>query len=53
MTRVPFIRPTDAILYANRKKELTEPQTSEGTWQKMRHVSHLTPKEGNKYKTVF
>ncbi len=30
----------DAILYANRKKELTEPQISEGTWRKERRASY-------------
>ncbi|ELR4512118.1 IS66-like element accessory protein TnpA, partial [Escherichia coli] len=30
----------DAILYANRKKELTEPQISEGTWRKERRTSY-------------
>ncbi len=53
MTRVPFIRPTDTILYANRKNEWTAPKISEDTWHKARHVSHLTPEGGNKYKTVF
>ncbi|MUW36300.1 transposase [Shigella flexneri] len=30
----------DAILYANRKKELTEPQIREGSWRKERRTSY-------------
>lgn len=30
----------DAILYANRKKELTEPQISESTWRTARRTSY-------------
>lgn len=40
IARFSSLAQLDAILYANRKKELTEPQISEGTWRKERRASY-------------